>query len=325
MSSTISEDRTYTPWYEDHSNKPQYEEFADVHDLSGPLQISLLVEQADKIAKGLSRFSFVPPNSFGRWTQEDIELAKPFPGDLQVECKQNPREKNVYEYVEAYVLRKDAHETILMLPDHPEWGLTDMHELSTSYEYLEVHSVEHNMSVPNCDYEEITSCESIETEPNKEGWSVYDRRTYIHDSVFHLIEDLWADEIDIPDYEQEIWWIVGFAHTKDEQESLDIVLPRLTQNESLLPLQRKEDWQYGRRVRDGLKFRFGVAQYVYGFDDMDVADEYEFFPYPGSFEFQVEYSILSGPGDHGINREGIRFGYTLSSWSLACPYYREGK
>jgi hypothetical protein len=40
-------------------------------------------------------------------------------------------------------------------------------------------------------------------------------------------------------------------------------------------------------------------------------------PHPGSIEFQVEYSLLTGPGVKLANGD---IQYTLSSWSRNCPF-----
>lgn len=74
------------------------------------------------------------------------------------------------------------------------------------------------------------------------------------------------------------------------------------------------DWKYGRRVRDGMTFQLGCVQYA-GFEN-DIIVGYQVSKHPDSVEFQVEYSVLTGPGATISSGNTV---YTLSSWSRSCP------
>jgi len=141
---------------------------------------------------------------------------------------------------------------------------------------------------PVCDYEAASSHKTIEKFPNEEGWSVLDWSLFLNGPMYDQSFPTVA-AVGIRDFEGNI------------QRNIDF-----TYNETELAIKRV-DWQHGRRVRDGLSFVLGLRA-----SNNETHEPY--LKLPEGVEFQVEYSVVTGPRPFVDN-----YFYTLSSWSRNCP------
>jgi hypothetical protein len=282
-----------------------------VMDPTASLQVARLVNQADTIAQGLSRWSFLPPPAgidTHAFAMLPGEKPKAFPGDLGVECHGSTDYKNVHETVSA-VLATVSNSTL-------------------------GHHTNYSMALLDCDYEETTPYRTISDTPNKNGWSVVSRSSF--DISFLLYLDNHTNLFDFAPYD----WVVEnltLPVTVDNHDSVETkedqfnFLFQFKENETALPVSRGQwtetdsegntlrvgvggiyDWQYGRRARDGLSFRLGHVWWLN--NNSDYLEE----PHPGAVEFQVEHSVLTGPGMTDSLTSEVE--YTLSSWSRSCPF-----
>lgn len=296
-----------------------------VTDPTAPLQVARLTNQADTIAQGLSRWSFLPPPA-GIDTHAIAmlprEKPKAFPGDLGVECHGSADHKNVHETVSA----------ILATVSNSTSGSKSVTVVG--------HHTNYSVALLDCNYEETTPYKTISDTPNANGWSVVNRSSF--DFYFFLYLDNDTNLFDFAPYD----WVVEnitLPVAVDNHDSVETkedhfnFLFQFKENETALPVSRGQwtetdsegntirvgvegiyDWQYGRRVRDGLSFRLGHVLWFNNNSDY-VAQG----PHPGAMEFQVEHSVLSGPGETYSNTGEVE--YTLSSWSRSCPFFDDEK
>jgi len=116
-----------------------------------------------------------------------------------------------------------------------------------------------------------------------------------------------------PNASWSMGWDFGVRDTFSSVGRITFFL-ELPFNETELPMSR-ENWRYGRRVRDGISFIMGI--------DVPFMNETTYWldKLPNGVEFQVEYSVLSGPFTLGIGEyTSEQTFYTLSSWSHSCPF-----
>jgi hypothetical protein len=297
-----------------------------VTDPTASLQVARLVFQADAIAQGLSRWSFLPPPA-GIDTHGIAmlpgEKLKAFPGDLGVECHGSTNYKNVHETVTA----------ILATVSNSTLGSNSVSVVGRVTNY--------SMALLDCNYEQTTPYKTISDTPNTNGWSVISRSSF--EFSFYLYLDNHTNLFDFAPNDGVVTNLTvpvavdnhDSVATKDDH--FNFVL-QLKENETALPVSRGQwteidsegnntfrvgvggvyNWQYGRRVRDGLSFRLGHVLWLNNNSDY-VAQG----PHPGAMEFQVEHTVLSGPGHTSISEGGVA--YTLSSWSRSCPFFDDDK
>jgi hypothetical protein len=288
----------------------------NVTDPTGPRDMALLVEQADLIAKGLSRLSFLPPLSLdiSPFTMLSGEKTKALAGNLGIQCHGSPEYKNVLEMVSA---------SLVTLPNSTN-GLNG----------VKIHHTNYSQALLDCDYEETTLYKTISEPPSEIGWQVVDRVSF-ENFLYTQLDNYSNLDAFAPDWATiRLPWAVAVLNEELADAEVDPFEPyiRLAEIETVLPVSRgfrgwieiddqgtrvrarvggKDDWQFGRRVRDGLTFRLG---HMWWMNDTKVLDG----PHPGSIEFQVEYSVLTGPGATSAATDEIE--YTLSSWSRNCPF-----
>ena len=154
---------------------------------------------------------------------------------------------------------------------------------------------EENLHVPNCDYETPVPYAAIEKAPGA-GWAVLD----------------WSFFRSGPNASWSTGWDFG---VRDAFANVSFFLD-LSLNETELALHR-EDWRYGRRVRDGLSLIMGVDIPFYN----ETTNKYRLDKLPHGVEFKVEYSVITGPFVSNIGPYASeQKHYTLSSWSHSCPF-----
>jgi hypothetical protein len=294
-----------------------------VTDPTASLQVARLVFQADAIAQGLSRWSFLPPPAgidTHAFAMLPGEKPKAFPGDLGVECHGSTDYKNVHETVIAILATVS--------------NSTDSKSVS-----VVGHSTNYSVALLDCNYEETTPYKTISEMPNANGWSVVNRSSF--DVSFLLYLDNHTNLFDFAPYDWVVDVLPQFVAV-DYHDSVETKQDHFArsfqfrENDTALPVSRGQrteidsqgntihvgvggiyDWQYGRRVRDGLSFRLGHVWWLNNNSDFIEG------PHPGAMEFQVEHSVLSGPGEtYSLTGE---VEYTLSSWSRSCPFFDDDK
>lgn len=144
--------------------------------------------------------------------------------------------------------------------------------------------------IPVCDYEAISLNKMKEEAPDSNGWQILDWTCFGKGPNFNA-----SYPTSFP---------VG---VRNLDGSLSGGAIEFSWNETALASTRGDNWQYGRRVRDGLSFVLGIRLNE---DETDQVWEKD----PEGVEFQVKYSVLTGPTSAGED-----FYYTISSWSQNCP------
>lgn len=285
-------------------------------DPSGPTEMIHWVDQADQIAKGVSRFSFLPPTGVVMATAMlPDEKSTVLPGDLQVRCHWDPEYKNVNEVVGATFGTLNSE-----IQDHEG--------------DFEMNVVNYSLSIPDCDYEDVSPYKKIEKIPSNKGWWVVSRFNFNQSSVSSLTNHSTLNEslangatnivsVPLAVYDESKGYFDPFLHFSENETVLPVSRGFLGWMEwgddglewgddfKFVRIGGEDDWQYGRRVRDGMTFQLGHVWY------MNDTVNYLGGPHPGSIEFQVEYSLLSGPGGTLFSTGATL--YTLSSWSRSCP------
>jgi hypothetical protein len=310
-------------------------------DPSSPIQTGLLIEQADLIAKGLSRFSFLPPWSVdaGPFVMLPTETLKALPGQLGVECQPSPDDNRVVEVVLASLVANPT----------------------AAFQSVKIDSTIHFQAILNCDYGNATSYRTISTASKNNGWRVRSKFPFTH-PIITFLEGTSNLRLHMPAGAVDGYpWFAAVRNDDLADSTQDPFRPefQFTDNETALPVSRgfqgwqdfdgegvyqkllrfeetsadrfdggvtyshksrvggEYDWQYGRRVRDGMTFRLG-HMWWYKEDNATINA-----PHPGSFEFQVEHSLLTGPG--ATDSDSGKIEYTLSSWSQNCPFFDSDK
>lgn len=276
-----------------------------------------LLQQADSIAQGLSRFSIFPPefvNTTGRrevasglaiveqsmlqaWWLANVS-AQPFIERLDVQC-QSPNETK-YSFIDPYYANKTKYD----MPNGTVHEIV-LAEYNTSGEYTNVIGSWYT-TVPVCDYEFPVYNKAIEKDIDDQGWKVLAWSYYGFGSKSEGVDSIPFGAHDAAD--QLRWYLDlslnetalalsrGYAYSNREYD-----------------LGRDSSWQYGRKIRDGLTLAIGLIR------DKGINDPYLL--HADGVEFQVEYSVLVGPS--GRNEKApddlpLPY-YTVSSWSHSCP------
>ena len=297
-----------------------------------------LLREADKIASGVGRFSIFPPI--------EVKTHEQFPilGGLVNVIKS-------YLYVQDYLasagssdeihpprriplqnlnVECQAPQQLYSMPYEPQENDTGWREYYTEYNALQYHfntyvSVESNnaaqtdafvyfISIPECDYETLVEPETIQdTEiPRMDGLAVSER---------NKVDSSWT----VVDWSQYLWG--PLRDTGVDFESFGALNKKgelrwymdLSYNETQLSCLRdgsNDVWGLGRALDDGITLAMGL-------DTNDNATHWNWFePYlphkEGYVEFQVNHSVLSGPGERNPFDDRNQY-YTISSWSKNCP------
>jgi hypothetical protein len=156
-------------------------------DPSSPIQTGLLIEQADLIAKGLSRFSFLPPWSVdaGPFVMLPTEKLKALPGQLGVECQPSPDDNRVVEVVLASLVANPT----------------------AAFQSVKIDSTIHFQAILNCDYGNATSYRTISTASKNNGWRVRSKFPFTH-PIITFLEGTSNLRLCLPLCVMTIWQIV---------------------------------------------------------------------------------------------------------------------
>ena len=286
-----------------------------------------LVQQADSIAQGLSRFSFLPPDTVD--VTEKTELLsglvafqkstlnpaysdlpnitiKPIERHLDVLCQSSPYEKLSSD-------SNDNNGTNIEL-----FNGTVIEYIYTSYEYSDLNNSELLFTswawfktIPVCDYENSVSYSSIE-EPSTDfhGWSILEYSSFSNGSSYNPVDN---EAFGIRDGAGDLRWFIDLSLNESALAFTRGDFFSSTDDGTLLG-EPDGIWQYGRRIRDGLTLAIGLRP------DLNETHRNWFepnLPFPDGVEFQVDYSVLVGPS--GQNKFASGPNYVISSWSHNCP------
>lgn len=255
--------------------------FVNLNDDAEALSGQLLVKQSNLTVNGFGEYVPAPP-------------AQALPARLNVRC-QSPTENALRSFIPANVSDVDSipenANTLEVVADGFSYpNGTNFQE--TAYEFL---------FVPECDLEANVPYKTMASETEKnEGWQILDYSFYGRGSAY---DGLNIEAFGVRDHDGNLRWFI---------EDLSL-------NETELPYNR-DDWRLGRRIRDRLTIAILTETDDKGTENFTEYWEEPYLVHPDGVEFQVEYTVLSGPGELAVQAgtENYRF-YTLSSWSKNCP------
>lgn len=245
------------------------------------LPVALLVSVADDVAQGLSRFSILPPGLVGLTKYESLVngAVKVLHSELTLLTlyEQNSTARSL-----SFNCGVECQSPNSQLVD--EALIVRRVSIANDTDWTESIIVGEEIPFPVCDYDKYVSPKTSKQGPDLKilRWSQY-RIGAVDASLVSAF---------------------GFRNVPTQSVQQWI---QFSANETKLAIDR-EDWRFGRRVRDGLTFVMGIQPSLDNSIDA----------LAGGVEFQVEYSVLSGPllfQDHYL--------YTISSWSHSCPIVDE--
>mmetsp|Transcript_5697 Transcript_5697/g.16043 ORF Transcript_5697/g.16043 Transcript_5697/m.16043 type:complete len:729 (+) Transcript_5697:288-2474(+) len=267
----------------------------------------------ERIARGASRFSILPPEQLVDLTDETQPLLsglvslqqsnltstnmgiaparpRPMPPNLEVTCNFTT---DAYTDDEWHSFLHTAPEQGLALPTDPHINAIQFHTVP----YTPTGAVVRRewVAIPKCDYETAVPHKSTETtvEADQE-WTVL--------NYLHLLSNWDGTQLTpypfgVSDDHGDLRWYVEFS-----------------ENETELSFLRDTGWHHGRSIRDHLVLAVGIEstgnETHWWFTE-------PWLPMEHGIELKVEYSVLSGPGERNSFSDVIE--YTISSWSRDCP------
>jgi len=243
--------------------------------------VARLLLQTATIVKGRSRFSILPPGMIAepnRETTELLDIVHVLRSPLALFGTFNHTARHLPGNLQVQC--QDPNENVV-----DEW-VTATYGITENDERNQHRSTK--QSIPQCDYESPVSYKAIEKKgDDNDGWEVLDWSLY---SLGNKTRDSLGP--------------FGFGARDTTRGDAPWII--FTLNETELALSRHE-WRHGRRVRDGISLIMGLTKF-----ENETSLIYNV--HPNGLEFQVNYSVLSGPAFFDEV-----YHYTLSSWSRNCP------